>query len=82
MAQEFALVRILPSGNEQDIAVYPVDPTTQTWEAIEVLRATLLVDGRGRKFSNPAHRYAIYGPTEDDAPRTVDDRVWDSEVDA
>lgn len=77
--QAFVLVRLLPNGNEQVIAT--ADTSLSTDAAIQELRQELLAEARGRLFTNPGHRYVIYGPTEDDTPRTIDDRVWDSAVD-
>lgn len=77
--QAFVLVRLLPNGNEQVIS--SLDTTLSTSEAIEEFRHQLQNNARGRLFTNPGHRYVIYGPTEEDTPRTIDDRVWDSAVD-
>ena len=77
--QAFVLVRLLPSGNEQVIST--LDTSLSTSAAIEEFRLQLQTNARGRLFTNPGHRYVIYGPTEENTPRTVDDIVWDSAVD-
>lgn len=80
MAQEYVLVRLLPGGQEVVEEVIPVTDATQA-DVIEQTRNNILASARGKKLANPAFRYVLYGPTEEDTPRTVDDRVWDSSTD-
>jgi hypothetical protein len=81
-AQEYVLVRILPNGNEQVEQIIPVTAEDQQIQTITAaIRDELLANGRGKKINNPANRYVLYGPTEEDVPRTIDDRIWDSLVD-
>jgi hypothetical protein len=80
--QAYVLVRILPNGNEQVLETIPVtEEEQQRGELTEAIRNELLAHGRGNVVNNPAHRYVLYCPTEENVPRTIDDRCWDSLVD-
>jgi len=80
VAQEYVLVRLLPGGNEVVLETIPVTAGS-TGEVTTALRETILASGRGRKLAAPGQRFILYGPTEENVPRTADDRVWDSAVD-
>lgn len=79
MAREYVLVRIMPNGSEQFIDSWST--VNMTSAQINALREQGLAAARTLKSQQAGRRYVVYGPTDTDAPRTPDDRVWDSAVD-
>lgn len=78
MAREYVLVRIMPNGSEQFIEAWST--VDMTAEQMQALRTQGLEAARTLKAQQAGRRYVVYGTTETDAPRTVDDRIWDSAV--
>lgn len=74
----YVLTRVLPNGNEKDLATFQVTD----WEQSTLIREVALQAARQNRVNNPSWRLILYGPV--DPPVTYwtdDDRVWDSATD-
>ena len=79
MARAYVLTRVFPNGNEQVEGTWSTVGMTEA--QLQALRVQGLTAARTLKSQQAGRRYVVYGPTEDDNPRTPDDRIWDSVCD-
>jgi hypothetical protein len=78
MARAYTLVRVAANGAETVIST--ISTVGRVESQLQSDRASALSSAHVLKAQNPTLRYRIYGPTDTNAARTLDDCVWDSDV--